>query len=162
MPRGLIRYQEWGHLHFITFSCFHRKPFLGSAAARKRFELALERTRKRYDFIVMGYVVMPEHVHLLVNEPKRSSLATAIQALKISMSRLSCERPFWQARYYDFNVITDKKRVEKLRYIHQNPVERGLISAPEDWPSSSYRYYLTGEVGRVSLETWWSPLRHAE
>jgi putative transposase len=160
MTLGLIRYQEWGHHHFITFSCFHRKPFLGAATARARFERALERIRIRYDLVVMGYVVMPEHVHLLLTEPTQSSLAGAIQALKISVSRLSRERPFWQARYYDFNVFTGRKRIEKLRYIHRNPVARGLVSAPEDWPWSSYRYYLEGEVGRVTLETWWSPPPH--
>jgi putative transposase len=101
----------------------------------------------------MGYVVMPEHAHLLVTEPTRSSLARAIQALKISVSRISRERPFWQARYYDFNLITDRKRLEKLRYIHRNPVARGLVFTPENWPWSSYRYYLTGEKGRVTLET---------
>jgi putative transposase len=187
MTRGLVRYQECGHHHFITFSCFRRKPFLGSDTARTRFEHTLERTRIRYGLVVMGYVVMPEHVHLLITEPmpgelgapqpglskhgaqrgarrmalagfarcgKACTLARAIQALKISVSRLSRERPFWQARYYDFNVFTARKRIEKLRYIHRNPVKRGLVSAPEDWPWSSYRHYLTGEAGRVTLETW--------
>jgi putative transposase len=171
MTRGLVRYQEQGHHHFITFSCFHRKPFLGSDTARTRFEHTLERTRIRYNFVVLGYVVMPEHVHLLVTEPmlgelgaphlagfarcgNAHNLGRAIQALKISVSRLSRERPFWQARYYDFNVFTKRKRIEKLRYIHRNPVARGLVSAPEDWPWSSYRHYLTGETGRVTLETW--------
>jgi putative transposase len=104
MPRRLVRYQQSGHHHFITFCCFHRNPHLGSAEARTRFELALERVRIQYDFVVMAYVAMPEHVHLLLSEPSHSSLATAIQALKISVSRLSTERPFWQRRYYDFNV----------------------------------------------------------
>lgn len=162
MPRGLVRYQEWGHHHFITFSCFHRRPFLDSAAARGIFEGALERIRIRHDFVVMGYVVMPEHVHLLITEPRQSSLARAIQGLKVSVSRRSLERPFWQARYYDFNVIANSKRIEKLRYIHRNPMVRGLVSAPEEWPWSSYRYYLKGEVGRVTLETWWSPPGQAE
>ena len=77
MTRGLIRYQQWKQHHFVTFSCFHRKPFLASGAARVRFERALEIARVRYDFVVMGYVVMPEHVHPLVTEPERGSLARA-------------------------------------------------------------------------------------
>lgn len=101
----------------------------------------------------MAYVVMPEHVHLLVTEPARDTLARAIQSLKVSVSRLSSERPFWQARYYDFNVMTDRKRIEKLCYIHRNPVRRGLVEKPEDWASSSFRYYQTRETGRVTLET---------
>jgi putative transposase len=59
--------------------------------------------RVRYDFFVSGYVVMPEHVHLLVSEPREVILAKAIQALKLSVAVQRQERPFWQARYYDFN-----------------------------------------------------------
>ena len=86
------------------------------------FEDALERVRLRYLFAVAGYVVMPEHVHLLVNEPGRGRLSRTVQALKLSVSMRSRERPFWQAHYYDFNVSTHQKFVEKLRYIHCNPV----------------------------------------
>jgi len=91
------------------------------------FEDALERVRRRYLFVVAGYVVMPEHVHLLVNEPRRALLSKAIQALKLSVSVRSQEKPFWQAHYYDFNISTHDKFVEKLRYIHRNPVRRGLV-----------------------------------
>jgi putative transposase len=104
----------------------------------------------------VGYVVMPEHVHLLVTEPQHAVLATALQAIKISVARQSRERPFWQRRYYDFNVGSEWKRVEKLRYIHRNPVARGLTVEPEDWEWSSYRHYLTGEIGRVTIESWWA------
>ena len=85
--------------------------------------------RLRYDFSLAGYVVMPEHVHLLVSEPRGALLATALQALKLSVAVQSEQRPFWQARYYDFNVFTEKKRIEKLRYIHRYPVKRGLREA---------------------------------
>jgi putative transposase len=105
----------------------------------------------RYEFEVLGYVVMPEHVHLLLSEPGKDLLAVGLQALKISVSKRSEERPFWQARYYDFNVFTNAKRVEKLWYMHANPVKRGLVEKPEDWAWSSYRYYLTGEQGRVKI-----------
>src|ERR1035438_9507044 len=94
---------------------------LAAAPAMDLFEDALERVRRRYLFAVAGYVVMPEHVHLLVNEPKRALLSKAIQALKLSVSMRSVERPFWQAHYYDFNVSTHGKFVEKLRYMHRNP-----------------------------------------
>ena len=82
---------------------------------------ALERIRRRYNFVVAGYVVMPEHVHLLVSEPRKGLLARAVQALKLSVSVRRVERPFWQARYYDFNVWSARKRIEKLRYMHRNP-----------------------------------------
>ena len=63
------------------------------------------------------------------------------------------EKPnrFWQARFYDFNVWTEHKRIEKLRYIHRNPVARGLVAAPEQWRWSSFRWYLRGEVGPVKI-----------
>ncbi len=104
-----------------------------------------------YEFEVVGYVVMPEHVHLLVTEPGKGLLAVGLQALKLSVAKRAGQRPFWQARYYDFNVFTAAKRLEKLHYMHANPVKRGLVVNPEDWPWSSYRYYQTGVQGRVKI-----------
>ena len=108
--------------------------------------------RIRYRFRVVGYVTMPEHVHLLVSEPVIGPLAKSIHALKLSVSKLSRQHPFWQARYYDFNVISSRKHMEKLRYIHRNPVKRGLVERPEDWQWSSFRHYATGERGTVEIE----------
>ena len=67
---------------------------------------------------------MPEHVHLLVSEPRQVVLAKALQALKLSVSVQSVQRPFWLTRYYDFNVFSEGKRSEKILYMHQNPVAR--------------------------------------
>lgn len=118
--------------------------------------------RRRYGFVIAGYVLMPEHVHLLVGEPKVSILSVALQVLKQETSK-KVKQPgmarFWQRRYYDFNVWTGKKRVEKLRYIHRNPVRRGLVEKPEDWPWSSFRHYATGEAGRVDIESEWTAQR---
>ena len=72
---------------------------------------------------------------------------------------LRAEEPFWQARYYDFNVWSERKFVEKLRYLHRNPVTRGLVAKPENWPWSSFRHYATGEVGTVEIESQWTALR---
>lgn len=124
--------------------------------ARVVFEHSLEQVRRRYVLRVYGYVVMPEHVHLLMSEPKRSSLDIAIQALKVSVSKRLRQRPFWLPRYYDFNVFSDKKRVEKLKYIHRNPVARGLVDRPQDWRWSSFRHYLTAEMGVVEIESGWT------
>jgi putative transposase len=159
MPRNLVRYQQSGDLHFITFSCHGRRPYLDTAEARGRFEKSLEAMRLRYNFWITGYVVMPEHVHLLVGEPSVILLNKALQALKLSVAAKRSERPFWQARYYDFNVYTEKKRIEKLRYMHRNPVKRGLVSKPWDWPWSSFRHYLTGHIGTVEIESEWTATR---
>jgi putative transposase len=126
-----IRYQQTGEFHFLTFSCFRRRDYFTKAAAMDLFEDALERVRQRYLFAVAAYVVMPEHVHLLVNEPQRTLLSKAVHALKLSVSMRSGGRPFWQAHYYDFNVFAHARFVEKLRSIHRNPVRRGLVAKPE-------------------------------
>jgi len=135
---------------------------LNNDTARGVFERELESVRQRYGFVVAGYVVMPEHVHLLVGEPIRSSLSVALQVLKQQTSRKLKGRgevQFWQRRYYDFNVHNEEKRVEKLRYMHRNPVKRGLVEKPEQWPWSSFRHYLTGEVGAVEIESQWTAFR---
>ena len=158
MPSHLKRYQTEGHYHFITFSCYRRLPYLDSDRARILFEEALEKLRRRHGFYLFGYVLMPEHVHLLLGEPKLHSLATTLSVLKRETSKLlKGDRPrFWQTRYYDFNVFTQDKFVEKIEYIHGNPVTRGLADKPEDWPWSSSRHWSTGEPGRIEIESHWT------
>jgi putative transposase len=159
MAEGLHRYQQTRQLHFVTFSCYHRLPYLGTAEARDLFESAMERVRVRYEWAILGYVVMPEHVHLLAGEPGVGSAALAIQALKLSVTKRRTERPFWLTRYYDFNVWSAQKETEKLDYIHGNPVKRGLVMEPQDWKWSSYRHYQTGVEGPVEIESFWTGWR---
>jgi putative transposase len=156
MTSGLHRYQQCGDLHFITFSCHQRLAHFRDPVACDQFESALEDVRRRYRVAVLGYVIMPEHVHLLVNEPGRGRLDQVVQALKISVARRRPERPFWQARYYDFNVYSARKTTEKLRYLHRNPVARGLVGKPEDWRWSSFRHYASGVEGTVQIESFWT------
>jgi putative transposase len=151
MTSGLNRYQEAGHLHFVTFSCHQRLPHLSSPSYRDLFESALQDTQEQHRFEVIGYVVMPEHVHLLVTEPRKVLIAAALHALKLSVGKQTQPRPFWQSRYYDFNVFSRAKLVEKLNYIHWNPVKRGLVRTPEDWRWSSCFYYKTGAQGPVRI-----------
>ena len=102
---------------------------------------------------------MPEHVHLLVGEPEHGLLASAVQSLKQSVSRrlaLRSAEPFWQARYYDMNIWRERKKLEKLRYIHRNPVKRGLCPSPEDWRWSSFLHYAVGWQGTVEIESSWT------
>ena len=108
---------------------------------------------------VYGYVVMPEHVHLLISEPERGTLPQAIQSLKQGVARRLALREkdsFWQARYYDFNVWSERKFVEKLKYIHRNPVRRGSVERPEEWDWSSFNHYLTGDRGPIEIESHWT------
>jgi putative transposase len=161
MPKNLKRYYGLGHLHFITFSCYRRRPLLGSVRERNAFVRALNEVRDKFGFALAGYVVMPEHVHLLIGEPKLGNPSTVIQSLKLRVSkrmrrpgRRTCasqksfafgepglESRFWQARFYDFNVYSAKKRREKLEYTHRNPVTRRLVEDPKNWLWSSYAAY---------------------
>jgi putative transposase len=153
MPKRLHRYYGSGHFHFITTSCYHRRPLLGTARRRDLFLKILEEVRARYGFIVVGYVVMPEHIHLLLSEPDRGTPSTVMQVLKQRFARRVLgewrrrRKPeqgrlwqeafeqghIWQKRFYDFVVRTQAKRIEKLKYIHGNPVKRGLVLEPEQW-----------------------------
>jgi putative transposase len=129
MPWGLKRFHESGQSHSVTFCCYHRRPLFPTAIAKRIFEAALERVRCRFGLHVYGYVIMPEHVRLLLSEPQRDTLADALKSLKQGVSRrLIGDDPdhFWQKRYYDFNVRNQQQFVEKVRYIHRNPVKRGL------------------------------------
>jgi putative transposase len=104
---------------------------------------------------------MPEHVHLLIGEPERETLAVAIKSLKQGVSRrlIGNAEHFWQKRYYDFNIRNYSQFVEKLRYIHRNPVSRGLCQHAEDWQWSSFRQYATGANGVVEIECEWTARR---
>src|SRR5581483_5457245 len=87
MPARLKRLYGNGDLHFITASCYQRQPLLGSARRRDLFLKVFERVRQRYAFVVVGYVVMPEHFHLLISEPERSDPSVVVQALKLGVVR---------------------------------------------------------------------------
>ncbi len=169
MPINLHRYYGAGYSHFITTSCYQRRPLLGTPRSRDLFLEVLEQVRQRHQFVVVGYVVMPEHVHLFFTEPDRGNPSLVLAALKQTFAhRLLRElraktgartdmlwgtpvavEHIWQRRFYDFVVFTEKKRAEKLRYMHRNPVQRGLVSKAEDWLWSSFRHYAYGEPGPV-------------
>ena len=198
MPPRLKRYYGAEYLHFITTSCYQRWSLLARPEDRDLLLETLEEVRRSYRFVVVGYVVMPEHVHLLISESERGNPSTVLQVLKQRFTRkvlrgrgshpsntakggaaeelgshasntakggaagelsshpsntakggAAQEGHFWQKRFYDFPVWSKEKRIEKLNYIHQNPVKRGLVQEPDQWKWSSYRYYAYGESGPV-------------
>src|SRR6266705_1645310 len=87
MPKGLKRYYGHGHLHFLTFSCYRRLPLLNTPRARNLFVQTLGKIRERYQFLLVGYVVMPNHVHLLISEPKKDTPSVVLKVLKQRVSR---------------------------------------------------------------------------
>ena len=167
MPKGLKRYYGSGDLHFITCSCYQRRACLGTARRRDLFLRLLEQTRQKYCFVVVGYVVMPEHFHLLISEPQVGNPSKLMQVVKQRFAQRILRRRrkpitqgslfegqalhVWQPRFYDFNVWTERKRIEKLRYMHRNPVKRGLVLEPEQWRWSSFRWYWRKEQGLVKV-----------
>jgi putative transposase len=169
MPTRLTRIYGLRDLHFITCSCYRRRPLFGTRHARDVFLRILEQVRSKYKFEVVGYVVMPEHLHILIGEPEKGTPSTVLQVLKQAVARRLLKpghkrrhqptlgreqtsdrkRHFWQVRFYDFNVYSNEKVVEKLRYMHRNPVKRGLVPSPELWAWSSFRAYFLNEESVV-------------
>ena len=161
MPTNLHRYYGAGYSHFITTSCYQRRSLLETPRSRDLFLEVMEQIRQRHQFVVVGYVVMPERVHLFFTEPERGNPSTFAHRLlrelrakpgantKALWSTPVAVGHIWQRRFYDFVVLTEKKRVERLRSMHRNPVQRGLVLAPEEWLWSSFRHYAYGEQGPV-------------
>ena len=137
------------------------------------FVQELAKMRSELGFRLIGYVVMPEHVHLLVSEPPKGNPSKVLQVLKQKVSaalrrgkrksapgqlalafpeREAGGKHFWQRRFYDFNVWSEKKLWEKLNYMHRNPVERKLVAHPKDWPWSSWGHYEKGEKGLLRID----------
>ena len=174
MPKNLKRYYGRGHLHFITFSCHRRRALLGTVRSRNAFVRALDEVRRKYDFALVGYVVMPEHVHLLTGEPKQGNPSLVVHGLKLRVSKRMRRRRqrtspsqksfafpgattprFWQPRFYDFNVWSAKKRQEKLEYMHRNPLTRRLVKDPQDWVWSSYSNYSARGAPLLPIDFVW-------
>ena len=185
MKHRLERRYGFGELHFITCSCYRRMPLLASPRLCDRFLKILSEVRDRYNFGPFGFVVMPEHIHLLISEPNVGTPSDAMAAPKQRVSRalrgkkrrrfhdgqgrlwdeppLARHARFWQRRFYDFNVWSVRKRNEKLNYMHFNPVKRGLVERPRDWAWSSYNYYWSGERGLcIPNPAWESKMRRRD
>jgi putative transposase len=174
MPKGLSRRYGKHHLHFITCSCYRRLPLFASSRSKNIFAEILSEVRDRYAFALVGYVVMPEHIHLLIGEPAKGTPSTVMQVLKQRVSRRLRRKPrqracadqltlafaradvclpqFWQLRFYDFNVWSQKKKIEKLNYMHMNPLKRKLAFHPRDWPWSSFSFYERKDSGLVRID----------
>jgi putative transposase len=155
MSKGLYRCYGLQPLHFITCSCSRRLPLFASARAKNLFVKILGEVRDRYGFALAGSVVMPKHIHLLIGEPHKGTPSIIMQVLKQRASRQHRRTPrrkissqqltlpfshaidsvpqFCQPRFYDFNVWSQTKFVEKLQYMHMNPVKRKLVTHPKNW-----------------------------
>jgi putative transposase len=162
LRRKDMRRRENGTARYCTFSCYQRLQLLGTASIRDAYIETLAEAQSRFGFELIAWVVMPEHVHLLVLPRSSSSPLSAtlawmkgvfaqraigrwrdLQATVLPrITRANGERRFWQAGGgYDRNIYSRDELVEKINYIHWNPVERELVREPRDWRWSSFSAY---------------------
>jgi putative transposase len=166
MGKTCRRYNEPGHAHELTFSCYRRLPLLSKDRTRQWFLDALDRARKLHSFDLWAFVVMPEHAHvLLMPRPNTYDISAVLKSIKQPVARRATEfiaanapgflerlrivRPngkteyrFWQqGGGYDRNIVKPATAWIAVRYLHDNPVRRGLVTCATDWPWSSARCY---------------------
>jgi len=171
------RYNDPGHAHELTFSCFRRQPFLLGDHARRWLVDAITLARKRHAFHVWAYVIMPEHAHLLIwptrpiyNVSKilatiklsvtRKALNHVIETAPRFLSRMEDMQPngdihyrFWQrGGGYDRNATEPMTIWHQIDYIHANPERRHLCRHPDDWYWSSAGVYVGLREGPISID----------
>jgi len=160
-------FDKENHAHFITFSCYRRQRILDDDQAKRVVIHFLAAQLKNQNGICMGFVIMPDHVHAMVqfnesdklsvfmNQWKRRSSIQLKQLYKEKLTRygakIDLEGPMWQPKYYGFNIYSESKYLEKLNYMHFNPVKSGLVDCPESWKFGSARFYLLGKPVGVQI-----------
>ncbi len=178
VPRKRVRhFDKEGHVHFLTFSCYHRWPLLSKEYSISWFLDALAEACAVSNSELWAYVVMPEHVHLVINPTTPTYKTSAfLQKVKQPVSRtakkwLAEHNPiwhdkltinrgggkkefrFWQAGGgYDRNLFSEKEVIKTIEYIHTNPVRRELVDDPLGWKWSSALWYSKSDGLGVSLE----------
>lgn len=163
MPK-LRHYEHLNTARFVTFSTYRRQKLLTLSPVMLVFLQTLDAIRTRHGIKIFAYVVMPEHVHLVLHPPDSLKLGPVIGELKSqSASRIITEKfidlppscrvvkngkerwAFWQPRCYDHNCRTPETVIEKINYCHANPVNRGLVKEPGQWRWSSFNWYAGEE-----------------
>ena len=147
----LRHYDDLGTARFVTFSCYRRLPSLNNPQAKNILIEELDRAREKHGFLLLGYVIMPDHVHLVLLPPEGMKMGLVIREIKSRSAKQyfaesnigtpNAKRVFWQRRCYDHNCRNLETMKEKIRYCHKNPVNRGLVNDPADWEWSSYTWY---------------------
>ena len=171
-----------GHARYLTFSCFHNQRFLSRDRTRRWLLERLDELHQEGSFDLWAYVIMPEHCHLLIrpNDPglvssllcrlKKSVANRAVAWVRqnhpLSLSAMLDVQPngrkcfrFWQRNGgYDRNLFSPAEVREKIDCIHANPVRRGLVCRPQDWPWSSYLAWSTGQDLPIGIDRHTVPL----
>jgi putative transposase len=149
MPK-LRHYDNLNTARFVTFSCYHSRKYFDKPEIYNLFIEHLKLLRNKHGFKLYGYVIMPDHVHMVLYPQPDTKMGYLIRELKSKMAREyfskycknnSDNNVFWQKRCYDHNCRTPEIVVEKINYCHNNPVRAGLTSEPSEWEWSSYNWY---------------------
>ena len=156
-----------GEFHFVTFSTYQRRQFLAPERARSIVLEVLRTCLETHAAYCYGFVVMPNHVHAILSVAHEATITSFLHAWKKTSSyrikrfyaqeltkyhELCPENcPIWQAKFYDFNLESDKKFLEKLEYMYANPVAAGLALTILDWTWSSARFHELGEDVGVKI-----------
>jgi len=173
-------YSAPGHIHYLTFSCYHHLWLFKSPSLYRAFLHNLDHVRTAEKCKLYGYMVMPNHVHLLIYPPEEISISSLLWTIKrpfglLALDYLKQRQPelytklrvvkggriihrFWQAGGgYDRNIFRDDSFRQKLDYMHQNPVRKQLVKSPEAWTWSSAGFYLTRKAGVIKVDwpEWW-------
>jgi putative transposase len=169
------RYNVENHAHELTFSCYRNREFLRSERVCEYLVNAIGNARAKHKFHLWAYVFMPNHVHILIWPTKTNySISAIMQSIKQSVARkalrfLRQENPaglkqlatgqkhspyrFWQdGGGYDRNMTSTAALSASADYIHNNPVQKDLVSYPEDWVWSSAKEWTSGEQGVLSID----------
>ena len=175
------RHFEPGQLQFITTSTYRRSRLFTCQRFCWTFVETLRQLRQETGFLLIGWVLMPEHFHLLIrpqpaasHRPLHAGTEEAIRPADYRRPRRNQDHPrcrallarlrlpptvhsdsyhrVWQRRYVPFNVFTEKKHMEKLDYMHNNPVKRRLVSSPDQWPWSSFRFYYLNDSSVLTMD----------
>lgn len=147
----LRHYDDLGSARFVTFSCYRRLPSLSLLGAKKIVLEEIDRARAKHGFKLLGYVLMPEHVHLVLFPPDEVKFGLVIREIKsrsakryfaaTQIGKPGTVRVFWERRCYDHNCRTPESVREKINYCQMNPVKKGLVTEPSEWKWSSYKWY---------------------
>jgi putative transposase len=148
----LKHFDSTGTARFITFICYRREPSLVDEKAKGILAHYIDQTRQKYKFRILGYVFMPDHVHLVIHPIDGTPIGKVIREIKSLSAREwfkdklfespEAKRVFWQKRCYDHNCRTTVDTREKITYCHNNPVLRNLVDEPAKWEWSSCNWYL--------------------
>lgn len=170
----LRHYDHLGTARFITFSSYQRFPVFQSEAACLLFINELKNMRDTLKLRILGYVIMPEHVHLVLWPPDECRLGIVIGQMKARAARRilaswigtipnqlchvdneSRSHQIFQRRCYDHNCRTAEIVKEKIIYCHNNPVIRGLVSDPREWKWSSHNWYHGKQDVPLAMDSEW-------